>query len=240
MRKWKQLIGVAVLGLIVLLAVASHPVISADNAAEIPVDTKYLALTFDDGPKQGTTDRLLDGLKERGANATFFLVGEWAALNQDLVRRMRDEGHQIGNHTWSHVRLEGADTEKLLQEIQHNETLLREILGGEGYWLRPPYGAIAPELAKQVKVPMIKWSVDPRDWESRDRKKIVEAVLAEVEPNSIILLHDIYPASVEAALELIDLLQSEGYWFVTVKELMKLNGVEPQNGVMYRTGVERE
>ena len=119
MRKWKQLIGVAVLGLIVLLAMASQPVISADNAAEIPVDTKYLALTFDDGPKQGTTDRLLDGLKERGANATFFLVGEWAALNQDLVRRMRDEGHQIGNHTWSHVRLEGADTEKLLQEIQH-------------------------------------------------------------------------------------------------------------------------
>lgn len=240
MRNWKPLIGFWAFGLMVLLVTAYQPVVSVDNAAEIPAETKYLALTFDDGPKQGTTDRLLDGLKERGASATFFLVGEWAALNQDLVRRMRNEGHQVGNHTWSHVRLEGADTEKLLQEIQHNETLLREILGGEDYWLRPPYGAIAPELEEQIEVPMIKWSVDPRDWESRDRKKIVEAVLAEVEPNSIILLHDIYPASVEAALELIDLLQSEGYWFVTVKELMKLNGVEPQNGVMYRTGEERE
>jgi peptidoglycan/xylan/chitin deacetylase (PgdA/CDA1 family) len=149
---------------------------------------------------------------------------------------MQDEGHQVGNHTWSHVRLEGADPEMLLQEIHHNEALLQEILGGENYWLRPPYGVIAPELERLIQVPMIKWSVDPRDWESRDSGKIVEAVLAEAKPNSIILMHDIYPASVDAALELVDRLQQEGYWFVTVEELLKLNGVEPQKGVMYRTG----
>jgi len=242
MRNWKLYLGSWICGLILILisATSAQPAIPADNSVEIPEDTKYVALTFDDGPKQGTTDRLLDGLKERGASATFFLVGEWAAVNQDLVRRMRDEGHQVGNHTWSHVRLEGEDKEALLQEIWHNEILLREVLGGEHYWLRPPYGAIAPELEGLIEVPMIKWSVDPRDWESRDGKKIVEAVLREIKPNSIVLLHDIYPASVDAALELVDRLQREGYWFVTVEELLRLNDVEAQKGVMYRTGDQKK
>lgn len=228
----------AVLGIIILISwlTPAGKVIPTDNPVEIPMETKYIALTFDDGPKQETTERLLDGLKERGASATFFLVGEWAAVHQDLVRRMQNEGHQVGNHTWSHIRLEGADTEELLQEVQHSEALLREILGGEHYWLRPPYGAISPELAGKIEVPMIKWSVDPRDWESREQEQIVASVLQEVEPNSIILLHDIYPASVDAALEIIDILQQEGYWFVTVEELLRLNGIEPQIGVMYRTG----
>lgn len=237
MGTWRLFSGIWVCAVIMILAsTITQPAVTADSFAEISADTKYVALTFDDGPKQGTTDRLLDGLKIRGANATFFLVGEWAAVNQDLVRRMRDEGHQVGNHTWSHVRLEGADTEALLQEVRHSEALLREILGGEHYWLRPPYGAIAPEVAGQVEVPLIKWSVDPRDWESRNSEQIVEAVLREAEPGSIILLHDIYPASVEAALELVDRLQKEGYWFVTVEELLQLNGIEPQAGVMYRAG----
>ena len=218
-----------------LLAGCSGPFAPTDGAAVIPAP-KYVALTFDDGPKEGTTDLLLDGLRARGASATFFVVGEQAVMHTDLLRRMKEDGHQVGNHTWSHVRLEGTDTESLLQEVQHNEILLREILGEESFWLRPPYGVIAPELERQIEVPMIKWSVDPRDWESRDSRKIVEAVLVEVEPGSIILLHDIYPASVDAALELIDRLQQEGYWFVTVEELMSLNGIDPQPGIMYREG----
>lgn len=233
MRNWWIMIGV--LFMVIFLRNAPED-IPADNSAQIQIETKYVALTFDDGPKQETTEPLLEGLQARGANATFFLVGEWAAVNQDLVRRMRDQGHQIGNHTWSHVRLEGKDTEVLLQEILHTETLLHQILGGSGYWLRPPYGAIAPALENKIKVPMVKWSVDPRDWESREEESIVEAVLSDVKPNSIILMHDIYPESVNAALEIVDRLQREGYWFVTVEELLRLNGIEPQAGAMYRTG----
>lgn len=233
MRKWWFVLGLV---LLVPLFVSRETAIPADNPAEIPVETKYVALTFDDGPKQGTTDRLLDGLKERGASATFFLVGEYAAVNQDLVRRMRDEGHQVGNHTWSHVRLLGKDTDALLREVQHMELLLREILEGSGYWLRPPYGAIDEALKEKIEVPLVKWSVDPRDWESRDQKQITESVLQQIEPNGIVLLHDIYPASVDAALEIIDTLQQKGYWFVTVEELLRLNGITPQAGVMYRTG----
>ena len=233
MRKWCLII---VLILLIPQAGCAESVISADYPIDLPVETKYIALTFDDGPKAGTTDRLLDGLKERGASATFFLVGEWGTNNRDLVRRMQEEGHQVGNHTWSHVRLEGADYDELLEEIERNEKLLRDILGGENYWLRPPYGAIEEELTDQIRVPMIKWSVDPRDWESRDRDSIVAAILREVRPNSIVLLHDIYPSSVEAALEVVDTLQKQGYWFVTVEELLYLNGIQPQAGVMYRFG----
>jgi len=208
----------------------------ADNPTEIPAEPRYLALTFDDGPRMGTTDRLLDGLKQRGASATFFLVGEQAALYPDLVKRMREEGHQVGNHTWSHVRLEGNDIGELLQEVERNENLLGQILGERGFWLRPPYGLISPEVTEQVRVPMVKWSVDPRDWESRDTEKIFMAVRGALENNGIILLHDIYGTSVDAALKLVDTLQSDGYLFVTVEELLRLNDVEPQERTLYRTG----
>ncbi len=218
-----------------LLVGCSGPSVAVDSAAGIP-QTKYIALTFDDGPKAGTTDVLLDGLKERGANATFFVVGEQAQRYPELVRRMSAEGHQVGNHTWSHVRLEGAKPEVVREEIGLTETLLRELLGGQGYWLRPPYGQITAGTEAQITVPMVKWSVDPRDWESRNADKVVEAIVNTASPNAIILLHDIYPSSVEAALRAVDVLSAQGYWFVTVEELLRLNGIEAQNGVLYRTG----
>ena len=208
----------------------------ADAAAAIPECQKYIALTFDDGPRKGTTDRLLDGLRERGASATFFLVGEEAAANLELVKRIKAEGHQIGNHTWSHVRLENAPQKTIQQEIAKTEALLTEVLGPGEYWLRPPYGLISPGTEKEIKTPMVKWSVDPRDWESRDTTKVVRAVLKDVKPNSIILLHDIYDTSVDAALKVVDTLEAQGYCFVTVEELLRLNGVTPEAGTLYRTG----
>ncbi|MBE6996437.1 MAG: hydrolase [Ruminococcaceae bacterium] len=210
--------------------------VTADNRTTIPAETKYVALTFDDGPKAGTTDLLLDGLRERGASATFFVVGEQAVIHTDLLRRMQEEGHQVGNHTWSHVRLQGSAPEVRRSEIAQVDALLTEVLGEGMYWLRPPYGQVSPGTEQEISVPMVKWSVDPRDWESRDRKKVVAAVLANTKPNSIILLHDIYPSTVEAALEIVDVLQAQGYVFVTVEELLRLNGVTPQPGVLYRTG----
>jgi len=233
-KRWLSIMMIA--GILMLLGVR-QTALPADGSAEIGQEERYIALTFDDGPRPGTTNRLLDGLKQQGASATFFLVGEQAALYPDLVKRMEEEGHQVGNHTWSHVRLEGKDEEKLRQEIENTEILLGNILGGSGYWLRPPYGLVSDTVAKQVKVPMVKWSVDPRDWESRDTEKILQAVLEVVEPDSIILLHDIYEASVDAALKLVEILQKQGYLFVTVEELLRLNGVVPEVGVLYRTGL---
>ena len=231
-------LGWFLLGLagVVLLCRGADRAVRADAPAEIEQEEKYIALTFDDGPKRGTTERLLDGLRERGASATFFLIGTGIEGNEDLIRRMGAEGHQVGNHTWSHVSLKGAAAEILDREIGQTQALLQEILGEGDYWLRPPYGVVDSGAESGIAVPMVKWSVDPRDWESRNTQKIVQAVLSAVQPDSIVLLHDIYPASVDAALQIIDELQGQGYVFVTVERLLELNGVEPQPGVLYCKG----
>lgn len=221
---------------VLLLGRAGKTSLPASGPAEIPSENRYVALTFDDGPRRSTTEKLLDGLLERGASATFFVVGEELAGNEDLVERMKNEGHQIGNHTWSHVRLTGTPNETALEELGRTDEALRDILGDGDYWIRPPYGMVEEELEGLLQVPLVKWSVDPKDWESRDTKKVVEAIRENVGHNAIILLHDIYPTSVEAALQMVDALQAEGYWFVTVEELLLLNGVTPQPGVMYRSG----
>lgn len=201
-----------------------------ENLVEEP---KYVALTFDDGPQPGTTGRLLDGLLERGAAATFFVIGEQIAGNEPLLQRMKDEGHQIGNHTYSHVRLLTADKDSVVGEVQKVEALLRQTVGEEDFWLRPPYGVIGTERARLIKTPMVYWSVDPQDWKLLDKDKVVQAVLGEVRPGDIILLHDCYAASVDAALEIIDHLQAEGYDFVTVKELFRIQGIDPLPGTLY-------
>lgn len=231
----KKSVYMAVLAAVTALCSAcGGGAVSAEGEAALPAGEKYVALTFDDGPRKSTTERLLDGLKERGAKATFFLIGEQIEANADLVTRMAQEGHQIGNHTWSHQRLDGAHPDEAAQEVERTEAALEALLGGGEYWLRPPYGQVSEDA--DFGVPLVKWSVDPRDWESRDAGKVTRAILEHVEPGSIILLHDIYPTSVDAALRVVDQLQAEGYWFVTVEELLWLNGVTPEAGTMYRTG----
>ena len=214
---------------------AESPAAQANGEAEISEGVKYIALTFDDGPHAGTTDVLLDGLRERGAHGTFFLIGKEIAGHEELVRRMQAEGHQVGNHTWSHVRL--SSSADIAAEVGETDALLQELLGEGVYWLRPPYGLAAAEAGSAIGVPMVKWSVDPRDWESRNTDRVVQAVLSAVQPNGIVLLHDIYPTSVDAALRIIDILQGEGYQFVTVEELLAANGVTPEPGILYCSGI---
>lgn len=230
----KKIVPIFILALLTALCLPGGEAMPADGGAKIPAGEKYVALTFDDGPRRGTTERLLDGLKERGAKATFFLIGQQIEDNAALVTRMAEEGHQIGNHTWSHQRLDGILPDEAAQEVARTEAALEALLGGGEYWLRPPYGQVAEGV--ELGVPMVKWCVDPRDWESRDAEKVTRAILDCAEPNSIILLHDIYSTSVDAALRVVDRLQEEGYWFVTVEELLWLNGVKPEAGRMYRTG----
>ena len=210
---------------------------SLDEETRIAIadGVKYIALTFDDGPRSETTATLLDGLKERGVQATFFVIGTQVACNDhaDLLKRMRDEGHQIGNHTYSHERLIDATEGVVIEEIQKNEIILKNLLGEGEYWLRPPYGLIDSTRAALVKTPMIYWSLDPEDWKWLNTKKVVALVLSQVQAGDIILLHDFYPSSVAAALEIIDRLQPEGYVFVTVQELFDIYGVTPEDGVLY-------
>ena len=159
--------------LIFLESAAEVTGVPASAPAELPEEPNYVALTFDDGPRRGTTARLLDGLRERGASATFFLVGERLAGNEDLVLRMQAEGHQVGTHTWSHIRLDGTAPAAQLRDIQAAQNAVCKLLDTDSCWLRPPYGLIDPAVRTGVTVPMVHWSVDPRDWESRDTAMVV-------------------------------------------------------------------
>lgn len=200
---------------------------------ELVEEPKYVALTFDDGPRADTTSLLLAGLAERGVTATFFVIGEQIPGNEDLLREMALQGHQIGNHTYTHARLLTTDCGEVVEEIQKTEVLLEEILGEGSYWLRPPYGLIDKQRAALVKTPMIYWTVDPEDWKLLNAQKVTEAVCSKVKPGDVVLLHDFYPSSVDAALEIVDRLKREGYTFVTVEELFRIQGVTPQPGKLY-------
>lgn len=196
----------------------------------------YVALTFDDGPTPGHTARLLDGLKERGVRATFFLAGYRLEGNEALVRRIRAEGHQIGNHSYAHAQLTALPQREALEDLARCDLALCTLLGEGDYWVRPPYGAIAGDTCSALDVPVICWSVDPEDWATADADKIAAHIVRNAAHGDIILLHDCYAGTVDAALQAVDALQARGLRFVTVKELLQLCGQEAQGGAIYYSG----
>lgn len=181
-----------------------------------------IALTFDDGPSSVYTPLLLDGLKERGVKATFFLVGENIVKdgNQKIVKRMYDEGHLIGNHTYHHVDLSKLSSEDAHQELALTDALILEITGHETEIVRPPFGAFPDNMEEEIDKLYVKWTVDPLDWTIQNSGEIVRRVVTETEENDIILLHDRCESSVKAALRIIDVLQGKGYEFVTADRLL--------------------
>lgn len=187
---------------------------------QIASDVRRVALTFDDGPHPLYTEPLLDGLKERGVRATFFVTGENAALHPDIIKRMHDEGHLIGNHTYTHIELTKTNREKFKRELVRTNEVLQEITGEEVLYVRPPYGAWDKKLESELNMFPILWSVDPLDWCTADASCITQTVLKKVGENDIILMHDYYKTSVEAALAIVDELQQQGYEFVTVDKIL--------------------
>lgn len=192
---------------------------SSDEDAVLPYD-KVIALTFDDGPHQQWTAKLLDGLKARDVKASFFLMGENIAGKEDLVRRMQADGHLIGNHSFRHIPLTKASTETVCQVVEDTERLIEEITGARPQYLRPPYGDWNEDLECRMNLTTVLWTLDSLDWKLRNTDAIVRRVEQSVKNGDIILMHDVFSTSVEAALLLIDHLQAQGYHFVTVDELV--------------------
>ena len=179
-----------------------------------------VALTFDDGPHPVYTEKLLDGLKERNVRATFFVVGKNIPGNEELIRRMDQEGHLIGNHTYDHVKICDMTGENACRQVEKTSSLIREITGCDTEFVRPPFGAWNKSMeCSFVMIPVL-WDVDPLDWTTRNVSTVVSRVLTEAEDGDIILLHDYYDSSVEAALQIADRLSAGGYEFVTVDELI--------------------
>lgn len=192
-----------------------------------------VALTFDDGPRNATTGRLLEGLAQREVPATFFLVGNRIPGSEDLLREMAAAGHQIGIHTYDHVKITNLSREDFDFQVGKTREQLVDVLGEGDYWFRPPYGIADSAVSKWADTPLVLWSVDPEDWKDRNTDRIVSSVLSCVKDGDIILMHDIYDSSVDAALRVVDSLLEQGYCFVTVEQLMELRQVQPERGVRY-------
>ena len=179
-----------------------------------------IALTFDDGPNPKSTPILLDGLKERGVKVTFFVIGVNAEKYPEIVKRENEEGHIVGNHTYHHVEITKLTEEEAEYEIMRTSDLVEIITGRPTEFMRPPFGVWQKKMELEFEVMPVLWTVDPLDWTTENEDEIVNKVVTDVEENDIILLHDCYLSSVNAALRIIDILQKEEYEFVTVDELL--------------------
>lgn len=216
----------------------TSPMVAADAAEpieEVPFDTgpKLIALTFDDGPRRSTTTALLDGLSQRGVQATFFLIGAQVEHNEDILLRMDQEGHQIGIHTFDHVKLTGLSKTDFNAQVDRTRQLLVSVLGHNDLLLRPPYGMTDAGVKQNAGCPIILWSIDPEDWKDQNAPRVVQHVVSNARDGGIILMHDIFPESVEAALEIVDQLHAQGYLFVTVDELFAQRHVPLEAGKSY-------
>lgn len=178
-----------------------------------------VALTFDDGPNK-YTDLLLDALLEYRASATSFVLGNRVERFPKTLQRMVLEGNEIGNHTMDHKQLTKLTEAEILREVEETQNAIESIVHIKPKLVRPPYGERNTMVRNIIDYDLILWDLDTRDWASKDPKKIVEITLNNVRDGDIILMHDIYSTSVQAAIELIPLLQEKGYQLVTVTELL--------------------
>lgn len=199
-------------------------------------EAKLVALTYDDGPSESITNGVLDLLEMCGGKATFFVVGENIEMNNSALTRAAQMGCEIGTHTFSHIDLPSNDEATIRDEIETTDELVKKYTGNPTYIARAPGGAIDDVSGAIVNKPFYYWSIDTRDWESKDAASVIDIVQSSVEDGDIILMHDIYDSTLEASEVLIPWLISEGYQLVTVSELLAHNGVKPQPGVTYFDG----
>ena len=200
-------------------APASQEVSNGKIAGEEDV-AKKIALTFDDGPHPRYTEQLLDGLKERNVVATFFVTGENAQNYPNIIRREQEEGHLIGNHTYSHIQLTSGNRETFREELVKTNEILENITGEKVSFVRPPYGSWDKSFEKELNMFPVLWNIDPLDWCSHNAECIAAKVVENAGDGDIILMHDYYDTSVTAALEVVDVLQKRGFQFVTVEEIL--------------------
>lgn len=216
------LVNLLCLGIIGMMH--SHNQLPASSDEEVHVqggeEHPRIALTFDDGPNSTWTPKLLEGLKERGVKATFFVIGEKAEQNPDLIKQMFDEGHIVGNHTFTHVQLTRLNDVEACEEITKTNEILKEITGTYPQFIRPPFGSWNDNLECGITMFPVMWTIDTLDWTTKNTDKVVNKAVSQARDNAIILLHDNYESSVDAALRIVDELQEKGYEFVTVEELL--------------------
>ena len=190
----------------------------------VSIDDKVVALTFDDGPSK-YTDQILDILKKYNSCGTFFLIGNKVEFYSDTLRRMLEEGSEIGNHSYDHKLLTRLSKEAFQEEINKTQMAIKKVTGFTPTLFRPTYGGYNNTLKSYTDLKFVLWDVDSRDWQVKSKEKILKNVLPNVKSGSIVLMHDNHEYSVNALEDMIESLKKQGYKFVTVTELLELKNL---------------
>lgn len=222
----------------------ASPVPESVEAAAQPTPTpapvirdKAVALTFDDGPSRANDGRIVETLQKYGAHATFFVLGDRARVDGDILQMYLAAGCEIGSHSWNHPQLSKMKWDEIERQLSKtNKTVSKPTGGYQIQLLRPPYGSISNTMRKKLDMPMILWSLDTLDWKTRNTKKIFREVRKEVKDGDIILMHDIYSTTADAVEKVVPWLQNKGYDILTVSELMERTGKNIEGGSAYLNG----
>jgi peptidoglycan/xylan/chitin deacetylase (PgdA/CDA1 family) len=211
----------------------------------VPVREKVIALTFDDGPNDPYTGLILDALKRQQVKATFFLIGANVERYPETARRIKAEGHLIGNHTDRHSRFDQSAASDVAQDITDGRRIIASVTGVTPTWFRPPYGINGPgmeEVCRAQGMAIVGWSADANDWNPHPVEELVDRIVSQATPGDIILLHDGWETrhgvdrrnTVAAVPLILEKLKAQGFRFVTVPDLLRAAGhpvAEFKNGV---------
>jgi peptidoglycan/xylan/chitin deacetylase (PgdA/CDA1 family) len=209
------------------ISLTTPPTTARITYSHVNVDGPYIAMTFDDGPSGPNTPRLLDLAAKKHIKLTFFLIGENAARYPQLVQRELAEGHEVGNHSYTHPDLAKMSDDAVRSQIQKTQDAIISASGYKPILMRPPYGAMTPKqrlwVSHEFGVKIILWEVDPLDWKNPGASVVASRIISAVRPGDIILSHDIHSGTVDAMPEVFDTLLAKGYKFVTVSELIAMD-----------------
>lgn len=207
------------------------PTLAPENVVKQPKrkldpNKPMIAFTFDDGPNPGLTEKIVDLFDQYQGRATFFQVGSRIEQYPETTRYVYEHGSEIGNHSYSHQSLATDDVEAIKQQVYDTQDIVFKLLGYEIATLRPTFGAISETLEKTIDMPMIIWTIDSLDWQSRKMTNIVSEVEPRVKDGSIILMHDLYETTYDAVAYLLPILSERGYQFVTISEYLEFSNQE--------------
>src|SRR5881392_3544051 len=209
------------------------PAESSITFSSVHVDGPYIAITFDDGPSPTLTPKLLDILAAHHIKATFFVIGENVVEHPEIVARAAREGHEIGNHSWSHPNFGKMSDQGVRSQLQRTDDAIKNATGQRPTLLRPPYGSITEREKRWIHdefgYDIILWDVDPLDWKRPGPAVVRNRILKETRPGSIVLSHDIHPGTIEAMPSTFDALEAKGFKFVTVSELIRMAAARPSH-----------
>lgn len=201
---------------------------TSNSYSKVDTSLPFLALTFDDGPHATNTPRLLDILKSRNVKATFYVVATNARRYPEIMRRIVAEGHEIGNHTVTHGNLTKMSESEIRKELSVSHEAIVSATGVAPRTMRPPYGAITSSqkswIRREFGYPSILWSVDPEDWKKPGPSVVANRLVSGARPGGILLVHDIHSPSIDAMPSAIDQLLARGFQFVTVTQLIAMDG----------------